>query len=115
MTKTINRIEAHGCSIAEVLDKNKYTVNYFQLEYKWEEHHIDRLVSDLTSSFLNEYRPEYKFMTLTSDKPRNEKTLDTTVDLWLKSFHEFEPETRCSIYREFHIEELYQLATREAA
>ncbi len=28
--------------------------------YKWEKRHIEQLVSDLTSSFLNEYRPEHK-------------------------------------------------------
>ena len=115
MTKTINRIEAHGSSIVEGLDNKKYTADYFKREHKWEERQIDQLVSDLTSSFLNEYRPEYKFVGIPSFKQSNEKTPDTTVDQWLKSFHGLEPETRRSIYREFHIEELYQLATREAA
>ncbi|MCB0536310.1 MAG: DUF262 domain-containing protein [Bacteroidetes bacterium] len=35
-------------------------VDYFQREYKWEERHIEQLVSDLTSSFLNEYKTEHK-------------------------------------------------------
>lgn len=60
MSKLNNKIEAHDRSIAEVLDDKKYTVDYFQREYKWEERHIEQLVSDLTSSFLNEYRPEHK-------------------------------------------------------
>lgn len=60
MSKLNNKIEAHDRSITEVLDDKKYTVDYFQREYKWEERHIEQLVSDLTSSFLNEYKPEHK-------------------------------------------------------
>ena len=60
MSKLSNKIEAHDRSITEVLDDKKYTVDYFQREFKWEERHIEQLVSDLTSSFLNEYRPEHK-------------------------------------------------------
>jgi uncharacterized protein with ParB-like and HNH nuclease domain len=60
MSKLNNKIEAHDRSITEVLDDKKYIVDYFQREYKWEERHIEQLVSDLTSSFLNEYRPEHK-------------------------------------------------------
>lgn len=60
MSKLNNKIEAHDRSITEVLDDKKYTVDYFQREYKWEERHIEQLVSDLTSSFLNEYRSEHK-------------------------------------------------------
>lgn len=60
MSKLNNKIEAHDRSITEVLDDKKYTVDYFQREFKWEERHIEQLVSDLTSSFLNEYKPEHK-------------------------------------------------------
>jgi len=60
MSKLSNKIEAQDRSITEVLDDKKYTVDYFQREFKWEERHIEQLVSDLTSSFLNEYRPEHK-------------------------------------------------------
>ncbi len=60
MSKLTNKIEAHDRSIAEVLDDKKYTVDFFQREYKWEERHIEQLVSDLTSSFLNEYKEEHE-------------------------------------------------------
>jgi uncharacterized protein with ParB-like and HNH nuclease domain len=60
MSKLSNKIEAHDRSVTEVLDDKKYTVDYFQREYKWEERHVEQLVSDLTSSFLNEYKPEHK-------------------------------------------------------
>ena len=50
-----NKIDANDRSISEVLKDTKYTVDYFQREYKWGERHIEQLVSDLASSFLNEY------------------------------------------------------------
>lgn len=59
MSKLQNKIEAHDRTVSEVLDDQKYTVDYFQREFKWEEKHIEQLVSDLTSSFLNEYHPSH--------------------------------------------------------
>jgi uncharacterized protein with ParB-like and HNH nuclease domain len=59
MSQLNNKIEAHDRSIEEVLDNKKYTVDYFQREYKWEEKHIEQLVFDLTSAFFNEYKPEH--------------------------------------------------------
>lgn len=60
MSKLQNKIEAHDRSVSDVLDDQKYTVDYFQREFKWEEKHIEQLVSDLTTSFLNEYLPTHK-------------------------------------------------------
>lgn len=59
MSELTNKIEAHDHTIYEVLDNKKYTVDYFQREFKWEERHIEQLISDLTSSFMEEYRPEH--------------------------------------------------------
>ena len=56
MSQLSNKIEAHDRTIYEVLDNKKYTVDYFQREYKWEERHIEQLVSDLTTSFMEDYR-----------------------------------------------------------
>jgi uncharacterized protein with ParB-like and HNH nuclease domain len=60
MSQLQNKIEAHDRSIEQVLDNQKYTVDYFQREYKWEDKHIEQLVSDLTSAFLNEYQPTHQ-------------------------------------------------------
>jgi uncharacterized protein with ParB-like and HNH nuclease domain len=38
-----------------VLNERKYTVDYFQREYSWEQKHIEQLVTDLTSTFLDVY------------------------------------------------------------
>lgn len=60
MSRVSNKIDADNRSISEVLDDKKYTVDYFQREFKWEERHIEQLVSDLTSAFLDEFRPEHR-------------------------------------------------------
>ena len=60
MSELSHTIRANDRTITEVLDNKKYTVDYFQREYKWEEKHIEELVFDLTSAFLNEYKPENK-------------------------------------------------------
>ena len=39
-----------------MLESKKYTVDYFQREYNWQKRHIEQLITDLTCSFLNEYR-----------------------------------------------------------
>lgn len=52
-----NKIEARHRSLFDVLNEQKYTVDYFQREYSWGKKHIEELVIDLTSSFLNEYTP----------------------------------------------------------
>lgn len=56
MSKLTNKIEAHDRKIWEVLENKKYTVDYFQREYNWQRRHIEQLVTDLTSAFLNEYK-----------------------------------------------------------
>lgn len=60
MSQLQNKIEAHDRSVLQVLDNQKYTVDYFQREYKWEDKHIEQLISDLTSAFLNEYQPGHQ-------------------------------------------------------
>ncbi|EAU54047.1 DUF262 domain-containing protein [Mariprofundus ferrooxydans] len=55
MGKLENKIEANDRTVLEVLDNKKYTVDYFQREYSWQQKHIEQLVTDLTSAFLSEY------------------------------------------------------------
>ncbi len=55
MSKVNNKIDANDRTLYEVLNEQKYTVDYFQREYSWGQKHIEQLVSDLTTSFLNEY------------------------------------------------------------
>lgn len=57
MSKDDHKIDADDRNVFEVLNERKYTVDYFQREYSWEQKHIEQLVTDLTSSFLGAYTP----------------------------------------------------------
>ena len=50
-----HKIDANDRCVFDVLNQKKYTVDYFQREYRWEQKHIDQLVTDLTSAFLSVY------------------------------------------------------------
>ena len=55
-----NKIEATDTSISALLKDQKFYIDYFQREYRWEEKHIKLLVEDLTSTFLKSYKPTDK-------------------------------------------------------
>jgi uncharacterized protein with ParB-like and HNH nuclease domain len=55
MSKDDHKIDADDRTVFEVLNERKYTVDYFQREYSWEYRHIEQLVTDLTSTFLDVY------------------------------------------------------------
>jgi uncharacterized protein with ParB-like and HNH nuclease domain len=55
MSKDDHKIDADDRTVFEVLNERKYTVDYFQREYSWEQKHIEQLVTDLTSGFLDAY------------------------------------------------------------
>lgn len=59
MQKINTKIEAKDYNLREVLDTQKYTVDYFQREYRWERQHICQLVDDLESNFFNSYRENH--------------------------------------------------------
>ena len=51
-----HKIDARNKTVFEVLNERKFTVDYFQREYSWEKKHIEQLITDLTSAFLDAYR-----------------------------------------------------------
>jgi len=55
MSKDDHKIDADDRTVFDVLNERKYTVDYFQREYSWEQKHIEQLVTDLTSTFLDVY------------------------------------------------------------
>lgn len=55
MSKEDHKIDADDRNVFDVLNEQKYTVDYFQREYSWEQKHIEQLITDLTSTFLNVY------------------------------------------------------------
>lgn len=56
MSKDDHKIDADDRNVFDVLNERKYTVDYFQREYSWEQKHIEQLVTDLTSTFLDVYQ-----------------------------------------------------------
>jgi len=52
-------IDANDRSVRQILDKMKYTIDVFQREYKWEQKHMEQLIDDLTSKFLNNYKEDH--------------------------------------------------------
>ena len=51
-----NKIDATDISISSLLKDQKFYIDYFQREYRWQEKHIKLLVEDLTSTFLKSYK-----------------------------------------------------------
>ena len=58
--KLKNKIEAGDTSINKLLKDQKFTIDYFQREYRWQEKHIKLLIEDLTTTFLKSYNSEHK-------------------------------------------------------
>jgi len=54
-----NKIEAKNTNINALLKNQKFTIDYFQREYQWQEKHIKILLEDLTTTFLKSYNPEH--------------------------------------------------------
>jgi uncharacterized protein with ParB-like and HNH nuclease domain len=51
-----NKIEAKDTSINNLLKNQKFFIDYFQREYRWQEKHIKQLIEDLSDSFLKSYK-----------------------------------------------------------
>ena len=53
------KIVAKEYPLKEILSNNKYSIDYFQREYRWQKENIDQLIDDLYSAFRADYRPEH--------------------------------------------------------
>jgi hypothetical protein len=56
---TDRTVDGVAKTIAEVLEKKKYSIDYYQREYKWESKQLAELVADLTGKFLELYDPDH--------------------------------------------------------
>ncbi|MCT3690978.1 DUF262 domain-containing protein [Elizabethkingia anophelis] len=56
MAHIANKIDAKDKQLAEILSNQRYRVDSFQREYRWQRKHIEALISDLSISFLNSYK-----------------------------------------------------------
>lgn len=59
MSATNNSIQAINKKLIQVLDKQKYQVDPFQREYKWETEHIEELLVDLERAFYANFDVEH--------------------------------------------------------
>lgn len=58
--KLKNKIEAADTSINKLLKEQKFTIDYFQREYRWQEEHIKTLIDDLTMAFSKSFSWDHK-------------------------------------------------------
>ena len=56
----MNRIDAYDKTVRQVLDNNKYIVDFFQREYQWEDTHVLQLLDDLVTRFLLNYKEKHR-------------------------------------------------------
>ena len=47
-------------SLKQLLQNTKYTIHYYQREYRWQEKHIREMIDDLTMEFLGNYQSGHK-------------------------------------------------------
>lgn len=60
MSQLKHQIHALNKSISSILKDQKFTIDFFQREYRWQEKHIRLLIEDLTSTFLKSYKESDK-------------------------------------------------------
>jgi hypothetical protein len=51
----LNKIDGEARSVVQVLKGNKFSIDYYQRDYKWEEKQLRELIDDLTGKFLETY------------------------------------------------------------
>ena len=53
------RIVAKEYPLKDILSNNKYSIDYFQREYRWQKENIDQSIDDLYNAFRADYRLEH--------------------------------------------------------
>ena len=56
MAHIANKIDAKDKKLQEIFYGNRYKIDVFQREYRWKREQIEALISDLSSSFFNNYQ-----------------------------------------------------------
>ena len=52
----MKKIEGSPKNLKQLLLNTKYSIHYYQREYMWQKKHIEELIDDLTSEFLDSYK-----------------------------------------------------------
>ena len=53
------KIVAEEYPLKDILSNNKYSIDYFQREYRWQKENIDKLIDDLYNAFRADYKSEH--------------------------------------------------------
>lgn len=56
----MRKIDGKAKTVRELLKEVKYSIDYYQREYKWHDKQIRELVDDLTGKFFEEYQPSHE-------------------------------------------------------
>lgn len=56
MTATRREIDGKGRSVRELLSGRKYSIDYYQREYRWRQKQLAELIDDLADKFLESYQ-----------------------------------------------------------
>lgn len=56
----MKKIDGIAKSLNDILKGNRYSIDYYQREYRWESKQLKELVDDLTSKFLEAWEPEHE-------------------------------------------------------
>lgn len=58
-TADLETIDAKARSIRELLQNRRYSLDFYQREYRWGDRQISELLEDLTKRFLANYKPDH--------------------------------------------------------
>ncbi|WP_199192391.1 GmrSD restriction endonuclease domain-containing protein [Chlorogloea sp. CCALA 695] len=53
-------------TIRQLLSGNKYSIDYYQREYKWQTKQVQELLEDLADKFLNDFEPTHERIAIES-------------------------------------------------
>ena len=53
-------IDGKGKTVRELLANRKYSIDYYQREYKWQTKQVAELIDDLSAKFLESYEPGHE-------------------------------------------------------
>jgi len=56
MPSAANKIDANDKTLRDILHSKKYSIDFFQREYKWEKKHIEQLLIDIEEAFISSYK-----------------------------------------------------------
>lgn len=56
----MRKIDGIAKTVNDILKGNRYTIDYYQREYKWEPKQLQELVNDLTGKFVEAWNPGHE-------------------------------------------------------